>query len=992
MFFIICVNASAQTTSHIPKETTNWLQVTGISSNGDVDGIHVILFEVPDTITSTLYFGINDPGCDDTWPDQDSTGFTDFYLVGGAGTLSDSNSRLIDYSGNEALSRTGTVLDSFQADSGGPYNNQWVYFSGVSPGQGEHIGSKYYFKVVVEADALIGKNAFQLDISYNNSGDPDGISGVRTFAYMWTLALDNRTAAPNTWEIFPFVPDGASGNIEYRNWDFDSEETMIAYDISGYNTTSIGAVTSSGQGTAWPADQAMTPFLIGAETNGTWALEITETNLPAYINTSELWFTNSDSGEVYRAYSSFFGSPSTPDHVDLSYDDGIAIADNSDTETVAIQIVNSNNDPTEYSRKIYVSVNNSGEITESSNGPVNSSSTVVTTDSTGLGYIKVKKSDSTAGNVTVTLLTDGNSGSHDFGPGVDDTIIISFVNNPDPTISSASNRTFSTVDPSTAIPQITLADSPNTANFTTGNDIRIRIPAGLDCIFTSITDLTGNLTVTGIGAVSNTVSYLGNNKTLLIDVTTDFAAGDTLDIDGLEFQTFDSESSGSLELSFDGGSGYPSIDDKVYSIVDNNPPTITARETADLDGDGSIDAVHITFSKNIKDSTVDASNFDIAVVAGETFSSTTNSDTADDNDIYITFADSVLATDAVPNVSYTAGTLTDLSGNPLGNSSVAATDGAGPAILSAVASDETNIMVGIDNDDTVTVSFSEDTNQPVIDAGNIDGVLVLSGGHVWVDGAGGIGSAVWSDAGTLVITLSTGTAVPSVAVADTITLDGATITGGTNVSATAAFSAISGSFSTGAIDSIAIRDAAGGEGNEIINIKVSLNDSITLYAAGYDAGGSYIADVNVTWDVTGTLDGIDSGPSTNVAFTPVTKKTSGTITADDGNGHTDTTGTIIVIDTADKKVIIRNNIINPKTGDLVYINFILKKSEKVNIRIFDLSGCQVKVLCNRKYSSGLNEVTWNGKNKRGKTVMRGDYYIVIKIGKKRYVKKVLVVK
>ncbi len=898
MFFIICVNASAQTTSLIPKETANWLQVAGDSTNGDVDGIHVIFFEVPDTITSTLYFGINDPGCDDTYPDQGAPGITYFYLVGGAGTLSDSNSRLIDYTGNEALSRTGTVLDSFQADSGGPYNNQWVYFSGVLPGQGEHIGSKYYFKIVVEADATIVKNAFQLDISYNNSGNPDGISGVRTFAYMWTLALDNRLVPPNTWEIFPFVPDGATGNIEYRNWDFDSGETMVAYDISGYNTTSVGAVASSGQGTTWPADQAMTAFSIGAETNGTWALEITETDLPAYINTSELWFTNSGSGEVYRTYSSFFSSPTTPDHVDLSYDDGIAIADNSDTETVAVQIVDSSNNPSEYSRNIYVSVNNSGEITESSNGAVNSSSTVLRTDSTGLGYIKVKKSDSTAGNVTVTLLTDGNDGSDDFGPGVDDTIIISFVVNPDPTISSASNKTFSTGDISTAIPQITLEDSPNTANFTTGNDIRILIPDGLDCIFnTSITDLAGNLTVTGSGAVSNTVSYPNpDNKTLLIDVTTNFANGDTLDIDGLEFQTFNYESSGSLELSFDGGSGYPSIDDKVYSIVDSNPPTITARETADLDGDGFIDAVRIIFSKNIDDSTVTASNFDVDVVAGETFSSTTNSDTADDNDIYITFADGVLATDAVPNVSYTAGTLTDLSGNPLGNSSVASTDGSGPAILSAAASDETNIMVGIDNDDTVTVSFSEDTNQPVIDAGNIDIVLVLSGGHVWVDGAGGIGSAVWSDAGTLVITLSTGTAVPSVAAADTITLDGATITDGTVVSTTAAFSAISGSFSTGAIDM------------------------------------------------------------------------------------------------ADKKVIIRNNIINPKTGDLVYINFILKKSEKVNIRIFDLSGCQVKVLCNRKYSSGLNEVTWNGKNKRGKTVMRGDYYIVIKIGKKRYVKKVLVVK
>jgi hypothetical protein len=56
---------------------------------------------------------------------------------------------------------------------------------------------------------------------------------------------------------------------------------------------------------------------------------------------------------------------------------------------------------------------------------------------------------------------------------------------------------------------------------------------------------------------------------------------------------------------------------------------------------------------------------------------------------------------------------------------------------------------------------------------------------------------VWNGAGNiLTVTLSTASGVPSVATGDTITLDGATITDGTNGSATAASPAISGTFTS----------------------------------------------------------------------------------------------------------------------------------------------------------------------------------------------------
>ena len=55
------------------------------------------------------------------------------------------------------------------------------------------------------------------------------------------------------------------------------------------------------------------------------------------------------------------------------------------------------------------------------------------------------------------------------------------------------------------------------------------------------------------------------------------------------------------------------------------------------------------------------------------------------------------------------------------------TDKAGPALLLATASDGTAALVGIDADDTVTLTFSEPTNQPTtITGGNIDPRLLAS--------------------------------------------------------------------------------------------------------------------------------------------------------------------------------------------------------------------------------------------------------------------------
>lgn len=78
--------------------------------------------------------------------------------------------------------------------------------------------------------------------------------------------------------------------------------------------------------------------------------------------------------------------------------------------------------------------------------------------------------------------------------------------------------------------------------------------------------------------------------------------------------------------------------------------------------------------------------------------------------------------------------------------------------------------------DSVELEFSEATNKFEITEDNIDDILDLNNGHSWLDGAGGIGDADWnSDGDELTIELSGDTSLPTVAVGDTITLDGGDI-------------------------------------------------------------------------------------------------------------------------------------------------------------------------------------------------------------------------
>ncbi|MFT4721186.1 MAG: hypothetical protein ACI9SB_002363, partial [Candidatus Azotimanducaceae bacterium] len=183
--------------------------------------------------------------------------------------------------------------------------------------------------------------------------------------------------------------------------------------------------------------------------------------------------------------------------------------------------------------------------------------------------------------------------------------------------------------------------------------IKITADAALNDDFTDLT-----VTVAGyvLDATMPFITGLDNDAVLYVNLV-ESGAADTGATPTVTIVTNTQLSAGGFAIAPDGG-----IDaaDKAAAVI------TSPVETVDLDGDGFIDAVHITFSEAILDTSIIANDFDVTGVISEAFSSTTNGDTANDNDIYITFTDGVLDTGATPDVTYAAdgGTdVQDLAGN-----------------------------------------------------------------------------------------------------------------------------------------------------------------------------------------------------------------------------------------------------------------------------------------------------------------------------------------
>jgi hypothetical protein len=110
-----------------------------------------------------------------------------------------------------------------------------------------------------------------------------------------------------------------------------------------------------------------------------------------------------------------------------------------------------------------------------------------------------------------------------------------------PSISSASNQSFFVGDPAIAISAVTVTDSTG-GLITAANDIRIRVPAGFNMVWDS-TDTTATIGGAASSKVDTTVTYEDSDATLVLNVTSNFAAGDVITVSDLSFKSFSAVSS-----------------------------------------------------------------------------------------------------------------------------------------------------------------------------------------------------------------------------------------------------------------------------------------------------------------------------------------------------------------------------------------------------------------------------------------------------------------
>jgi flagellar hook assembly protein FlgD len=85
-------------------------------------------------------------------------------------------------------------------------------------------------------------------------------------------------------------------------------------------------------------------------------------------------------------------------------------------------------------------------------------------------------------------------------------------------------------------------------------------------------------------------------------------------------------------------------------------------------------------------------------------------------------------------------------------------------------------------------------------------------------------------------------------------------------------------------------------------------------------------------------------------------------------------------------------VINPGSGQVAYVHYTITTPGQVTITVFDLSGSIVNVLQRSSQGSGEYTTAWDGKNRGGRAVARGIYFIRVVGPGFDEIRKVLVVR
>jgi hypothetical protein len=473
-----------------------------------------------------------------------------------------------------------------------------------------------------------------------------------------------------------------------------------------------------------------------------------------------------------------------------------------------------------------------------------------------------------------------------------------------------------------------------------------------------------------------------------------------------------------------GGTDYTAGD---ITEQDNAPPAFASIRTADNDIDGHIDRLIIGFSENVTITDGSAGNgLDCITVTGYTITPADYGTTGTNSLTLLLTEKSGYDTDAVPATTYTQAGTTSIVDESAGtlemltDETTTTSDGAGPVLLTAaiIDADQNDIDVG----DYIVTHFSEPVVLGCTDSS--DFVLLNSAfGDTF-----GTGSSL-DDAtpGDEYVNIVLGTG-PSLILPDLWIGPGdgnpsglGIKSGGTTCITDAALNPapqgpeidISG-VGANFISMVTVSDGANSFSNPDNNSTLLDTDVTITIALQFEA-----LFVTIWYDVGEDPDGVAAGNSADRRLVAVGSGKDWTATLP-GNDKEIVEGACVrfivdidgvryysdgseylggsvpwrwnVIYEQAARVTIRNNVIDPTRGDLAYINLFLNDSADVRIKVYDVGGNYIDTLYTGKSKSGAHLVTWDGTNKKGRNVVRGVYFIIIRVDKKRYIKKVLIIR
>jgi len=254
--------------------------------NGDNDQVQVIFFEIPNTLTNTLYVRIFDAdvGGSGLFDEQQGGTWdtaTNFSLYGGSGTY-DAAARRATFptttdpgisSGNLILSQTFAVNATLDGN--------WYTFATVDPSQGQNIGGRRIFKL-----SVVGANSGDDGNRYSVALSTDPLTNVppagsRIFAYSWTFPLPS--SSPK--RLYPYVSGGVQF-FEQHNWDMDSAiGTMTLLTPSRNLTVPPGGISGD-------QSEAQSSYRVDANEDGaTWTVTM-NFSLPGLWDDLTFWVEN----------------------------------------------------------------------------------------------------------------------------------------------------------------------------------------------------------------------------------------------------------------------------------------------------------------------------------------------------------------------------------------------------------------------------------------------------------------------------------------------------------------------------------------------------------------------------------------------------------------------------------------------------------------------------------------------------------------------------